>query len=443
MIISKKNNIVENLFSLVILFSSLVVLQFHGKTMFIILQILLCGAVFLYSGKVCFFKKSIINVIYINFFFSIISALLGNMYPSYKKAAVVMVIFLFPTYFIAAYLDQKRNLKISYVELFVKAFKLMCLIQLFWVVVQFVLYKGLRIDINKLIFVDTLHLLNKASFIRSWVYYPSGLTWHSAILAPMFVMAFVFFKNPLIRLLIIVDAIICGNSTSLIGVVLCICILVFIQLRDNRIKSLVKANSKIVAALIVVAAGAVVLMAATDFGEYIVSRIQYLFERFSSSDDESTAAHLSYYIECYDTMKEKLIGPDPGKKNILQFLFGYGYGCSGFIITDKYNRFLSFGNWSIECDFVDIMISRGIVGFITYYLFLFEIFRKGIKIDKRYAAVIVPIVIEGLGYNVQWDYLFFIEVFMYITIRHNINIFEFSDEKDMVVKIKKIFTGIN
>jgi len=430
MIISKKNNIVENLFSLVILFSSLVVLQFHGKTMFIILQILLCGAVFLYSGKVCFFKKSIINVIYINFFFSIISALLGNMYPSYKKAAVVMVIFLFPTYFIAAYLDQKRNFKIRYVELFVKAFKLMCLIQLFWVVVQFVLYKGLRIDINKLIFVDTLHLLNKASFIRSWVYYPSGLTWHSAILAPMFVMAFVFFKNPLIRLLIIVDATICGNSTSLIGVVLCICILVFIQIRDNKVKSLIKANSKIVAALIVVAVGAVVLIAVTDFGEYIVSRIQYLFERFSDSEDESTAAHLTYYTDCIETMKEC---------NVLQFLFGYGYGCSGFTITEKYHRFLSYGNWSIECDFVDIMISRGIIGFITYYLFLFEIFRKGIKIDKRYAAVIIPIVIEGLGYNVQWDYLFYIEVFMYIAIRHGVNIFEFSDENDKMTVIKKFF----
>ena len=38
-----------------------------------------------------------------------------------------------------------------------------------------------------------------------------------------------------------------------------------------------------------------------------------------------------------------------------------------------YGRYDELGNWAVECDIINILLSRGIVGFVSYYFFLFYI----------------------------------------------------------------------
>ena len=80
-------------------------------------------------------------------------------------------------------------------------------------------------------------------------------------------------------------------------------------------------------------------------------------------------------------------------------------------------------NWAIECDVVDILVSRGLVGFIFYYSFMLYIMIKGRKIDYRYSIFMLTVIIQGFGYNIQMDYLFMIEVIMYLSIKYKYNVF--------------------
>ena len=75
---------------------------------------------------------------------------------------------------------------------------------------------------------------------------------------------------------------------------------------------------------------------------------------------------------------------------------------------------INIGNWAIESDIMDKLYSLGIVGFVLYYTFLSKILIRGYKIDKKYTIVTLAIIIQGFGYNVQWDYIFLIELVFYI-----------------------------
>ena len=96
---------------------------------------------------------------------------------------------------------------------------------------------------------------------------------------------------------------------------------------------------------------------------------------FGAEKDASTAAHLGYYSDYIKILKNS---------SLSQIIFAYGYGCSGYTITELYGRYADGGTWAIECDYVNILVSRGIIGFISYYSFLLYIMLKGIKIDIRY-----------------------------------------------------------
>ena len=140
---------------------------------------------------------------------------------------------------------------------------------------------------------------------------------------------------------------------------------------------------------------------------------------FGAEKDASTAAHLGYYSDYIKILKNS---------SLSQIIFGYGYGCSGYTITELYGRYADGGTWAIECDYVNILVSRGIIGFISYYSFLLYIMLKGIKIDIRYFIFIFVILFQGFGYNIQFHYLLLIEIIMFISIREDINFFDTVDK---------------
>ena len=158
----------------------------------------------------------------------------------------------------------------------------------------------------------------------------------------------------------------------------------------------------------------------TDLGDKMSMILNNLWTRlFSTEKDASTAAHLGYYSDYFKILKQSTLS---------QVIFGYGTGCSGYTITSLYGRYANGGTWAIESDYVNILVSRGIFGFVSYYWFLLWILVKGIKIDRRYGIFIVTILLQGFGYNIHFDYLLLIELFMYILISKHINFFDYVDK---------------
>ena len=339
-------------------------------------------------------------------------AFTSSMPDNYKHTALNLSIMLLPLYFTLSYSRRLLLRGHNIFALVIKALKIAVIIQLTWFGIQMLCYYGLGLDINKLIFVDTFHLVDNASFIRNWVWYPSGLTWHSAILGPLYVFGFIIFNNPYIRVLILIESIFCGNSTLLIGVILCALLLFVGALKGGKIRI----SMRFLIAFFIIGILGFLVIARYDLIEKIQTVFINLWLRFfGGQKDDSTLAHLGYYSDYLKIVK---------KSTLSQIIFGYGFGCSGYTITTMYNRYSLASTWAIESDIVNILVSRGIVGFVAYYYFLFTTMVKGAKIDYRYFVFIMVVIVQGFGYNVQFDYVYMIEALMYISIKMKLNFFE-------------------
>lgn len=414
--IKKKNISITNLIIMILFsFASLDLFQYGGKTFFFYIELILLIylVVIKGKGKIYLIKDPLIVLIFFEFYLSGILAQFGNMDDVYKKAALVMPILVLPLLLLIGALVNliQHDKKIIY--FIVKGLKIACLIQFIYIPIQFICYRYLGIDINKLIFVDTFEFVQNGSFIRDWVWYPSGITAHSAIVAPLMVLGVVLFRNPYMKFLILVDSLICGSSSAVIGVILSLLFLCLFKLLDER-----KMKYKRIISLMFFVVTILIILLITDSLNVILDKILYILSRiFGNSNDSSTNAHIMYYYRYPEIFKSS---------TIVNNLFGYGYGCSGYIFSFLDNR-INIGNWSVESDVMDRLYSLGIIGFVLYYTFLLNILIKGYRIDKRYTIVIFAIIIQGLGYNLQWDYIFLIELIFYFCIKLKINFFNFID----------------
>ena len=73
------------------------------------------------------------------------------------------------------------------------------------------------------------------------------------------------------------------------------------------------------------------------------------------------------------------------------------------------------------------MLSTGIVGFVLYYSWIIRIIVKGFKINWKYSACIIIILIQGITYEIQMDWVLIFEMFMTIAIKNKIDIFKIKN----------------
>ena len=391
-----KNDLRLNILLLMMIFVSWQNFQIGGVYFFIIFELLYC-IILLSTSK-------IINWCFILLIISAICGYLSNLPDTYKSYSITMTIILLPTYFFYTYLlDDLKKKKIT-LDKIVEALKTGFLIQICYLPFQFFMYHIWEIDLNDVIFVKLLHLMNNASFIRQGTYYPSGFTWHSALLAPMLVLSFVLFQSSVVRGIIIMDSFICGNNTALLGVAFIMFVLACKSIKDNKISR----NR-------VIAISVAVITAMLAFNQ-IIKKVTYIIYRIIYANlDSSSRAHLSYYTLYPDIIK---------KSNIINVLFGTGYATSGHAITQMNGQYMSLAHWAVESDLIDILISRGMIGFLIYFGLLLYIAFKGKNINYKYFIVILAFCIQGITYNVQFEYVFMIELVMYSAVVLNLDLFK-------------------
>ena len=407
---------IYNLIYVMIFVSPMLVLQIKGKELFLWMQILFFIVMFIEYKRIYIAKSGWIIFLFAEPFVAGIFASVSTMPDEYKRTAINLAIMSLPLYLTISYFYKMIKDRISVIEIIIKALKLAIITEIIWFFAQLLLYRVIGIDINQILFVDTLHLVDNASFDRSWVWYPSGLSWHSAVLAPLFVLGMLLFDNTIIRGLILLESFLCGNSTTLLGVMLCMILLMIRSMYNGKFEV---SKGKLIQIFILAILIIIVFCTPAIMDKLAEVVIRLGTRLFGAEKDASTAAHLGYYSDYIKILKNS---------SLSQIIFGYGYGCSGYTITELYGRYADGGTWAIECDYVNILVSRGIIGFISYYSFLLYIMLKGIKIDIRYFIFIFVILFQGFGYNIQFDYLLLIEIIMFISIREDINFFDTVDK---------------
>lgn len=416
MIERKRDRILNLIVFTMFFFSSMVLFKINGKTFFFCLSLLLVIYVILKDKKIYVYKNTYMRVSYVLLILTGLIAQSYSMPDSYKKTALVMPFLLLVYFFVAGIIEKEIKQNQEIIKVILKAIKFGCVFQFCYIPIQYLAYHIFGVDINNVIFVDTLGMTDNASFVRSWVWYPSGFAHHSAVITPLMIICFLLFDNIFFRILVLLDAFICGSSTAIVGIILTILLLLIVNLVNKKNNKLNKKN--IIIFLIAIIA-IIILIKRTEILQVINERLEYLMTRvMSDTNDASTNAHISYFMEYPDIFK---------KNTILENLFGYGYGCSGQIFSVKYGR-ENLGNWSVESEIMDCLYSRGIIGFLVFYYFLFDLMKKGNKINKKYVIIILVFIIQGFGYNIQWEYILLFEMFMYTSLDLNIDIFEIAKE---------------
>ncbi len=438
--LSKRIDIVKIITYTMMATSSMIIIQVQGKTVFFLLQILFIATMFLISKRVPIVDSMLVNLIMIEIIIgAVVSITTGNP-ESYKKTAIYMSCMLVVLYFASSYLIYAIRKKYISLNGIKKSLKIMSTIQLIWVIVQYVLYNSIQFDLNKVLFVETLGMVNNASaFKLAGVIMPSGLSWHPSLLAPLIVISFYLYDSCYMKLLAVLVAFICGNSTALIGAVLCIAFeLVNVSIKISKHKKI-----KVWITLAIIIIGVIGSFVVYRFGiiEIVIEKMVHIYERIFGHiyDGGSALAHKRYFTAYFDVINIS---------SIPQILFGYGEGCSGYPYDQLFNQYGYLSSWAVECDIMNIMVSRGIIGFILYYSMICWIAIKGWFINHKYTIIMVILVIQGITYNIQFDWVIMLNILLIYFVDKGYDIFQNnagdkSSLKDATKMHMKVYTVDN
>ncbi len=391
------------------LLSSFVILQVGGISIFLLMTygLLACGFI---TGIVRIDTRSnflpFLAVVTIS---AIISLFLG-LSDGYILNNIKGLINYYAIFVLATSITSGRS-DGSYIHSLLDGLKWSCRIQVLWIIIQTFSWNFLKIDINKLIFVDIFKIVEKASQFKSTGYVPTGLCWNAGGIAPIIFLGFFLEDKLITKLAVVIGAVLTQSATLTIGITLCV---TFMMLQYARnLESLINKRKKITSILF----GLLLFLAFVVFlyqsSAFISQQVNRLWDVFSyrisgllnetSSLDSSTSAHLGYFT---NLSKVLLFG------SIITFLFGYGINTSGFpysAVTGQYSGQI----WIVECDFVNILLNFGAIGLILFYLW----FIKGIDNlrinDSKITVAFIIIALMGVTYNLQYIWLVFVELLLF------------------------------
>lgn len=414
----KRNiSIINLLIFLIALTSTMVLFRISGNSFFkilVIITILWCIIFNIVTGKGISIHK--LDKHYLLIYSIKIFTVLGAIYyiwgDSWKNAAIIQF-FWFSMYTLLYIFIS--NISVNTLDKFRKGIIITILIQFIWCFIQIIARDVYGIDINTLVFRDFLSMVSEASQIKFGVVSISGLAWHPINLAPILIIAYCIFNKVYYKIIIFILAIITNNSTVLIGVVVCFSLDFIFGIKDKRkIHRRIKYQSLLFIFLLVLVGG--VILIKTDIISRSINSFIYLYQRLNGDfyDGGSTAAHIRYYTSIPEMFNIS---------SLYKILFGYGEGCSGYLMGILYNQYTHLSSWAMESDIVNILISNGVIGFLLFYSWLFMIAIRGLKIDKKYFICIMAIIICGITYNVQYDWVIVFEMFLAISVKYKYNIF--------------------
>ena len=166
-----------------------------------------------------------------------------------------------------------------------------------------------------------------------------------------------------------------------------------------------------------------VILFAAFFNKEIAEIINYVIVRISDATtnkaDNSSVVHFLYY---------KNMPAIISNMDFIHILFGTGMGTSGQHYTWFNGQYANLGAWVVESDYIDILLSQGIIGFIVNAYLLIRI----IVLSKKYKyweniAFIIVIAFVGIMYNIQFNWIIVFEMAMLILTKNGIRVFRKND----------------
>ena len=405
-----KFSIKENLFFLLGLFSTIQLLSIDGITVFNLLLIAV-GIVFFFQKKIKFNKYSI-------FFFTatIITTVLAisnnDLSDEFRIGAITGGVL--RVLVLCVYILLNEKLALAYT----RGFKISCILTLIWSYLQEIVYMLANLDLNNAIFGGLLGINGANSLGADGEFVPTGFFTHRGILLPILLFLFFSTSNIYFILVVVLLAVLSRATALILG------LLVAIGLRAAAYKFENRANKiqrkQFISALACIF---MVILFAAFFNKEIAEIINYVIVRISDATtnkaDNSSVVHFLYY---------KNMPAIISNMDFIHILFGTGMGTSGQHYTWFNGQYANLGAWVVESDYIDILLSQGIIGFIVNAYLLIRI----IVLSKKYKyweniAFIIVIAFVGIMYNIQFNWIIVFEMAMLILTKNGIRVFRKND----------------
>ncbi len=285
------------------------------------------------------------------------------------------------------------------VEYFLKGIRICCILQVVWGWGQLILDKAFGLELNLMLGFSDQYKSGKMVY--------NALTAHAGLLVPTLIIGFLTEKNLFAKLLFLGFAFLTRNTTVMIAMFCCVLLYgIMISIPQYLFHlSKDKAKRALLLAVIVVICLTIMLDNVRDDFVYNFSRVISLMNgRMTSGSD---ATHLRYL-----TSFPKIIA----NSSIVNILFGFGLGTSGFQMVKYFNQY-STSIWTVECDWIDIFYSVGVIGFAIIYGVLIYISILGYKINKKYTIYGLSMMIAGAFYNFHLYWVLIFEIILFDFVR--------------------------
>lgn len=268
-------------------------------------------------------------------------------------------------------------------------------IQAIWIFFQILFWSFLSLDINDLIFNQTLHMREDASQFKASGFTATGLCWNAGGIVACLVIGYLLEKKFIWRIIILFAGILTQSTTALIGLSLCV-IYTVIKFFLNSEQNILSARNIIL----------VVSLASISISSYLfISKIQNYVDIIFSvvesrvsqmtgaapSLDSSASAHFDYYANLPELIKQM---------NPSQLLFGYGLNSSGLPYTELTHQYYFLDSWFVESDPINTILGMGFAGFGMFVLWLVLETMRAYSSKSRSFILILILVIMGFFYNV-------------------------------------------
>jgi hypothetical protein len=295
-----------------------------------------------------------------------------------------------------------------------------------WAIIQFIAWYIFQIDFNDFFFTTCMKGLLGTGWTAwnfeagSLAMRATGLNRDPAFLAVLMVLGFTFTKSNIWKSIFTFS---CICAMSRVGMVSIATILLFSLFRREKNTIVFLKTKNLIRIIAIISFVIIVFLYLYDTIEIVQFQTDYTLTRFSilkvnsnTGDVSGTMRHIMYLPLSISTFSDF---------SWIEKLFGIGprIGGTALAFSDsvksaiELNAGMQKKAWAIECDFAEILLGSGLLGFILYYFNLYALFTKN-KQDKIKQNSIIGIFIFGFMYCIGFNTL--INLYLIFMVSDNI-----------------------
>lgn len=352
------------------------------------------------------------------FFFASVSSVLAlfadyaDKYAGYKSSEILFIVQIFLIYIPLLILLNKTSNKNLYFDYFKRAIVLVARLNILWAVSQFIIYylTGNDINLNTIAFFynsGTYTYSSATSFLEGVgeILRITGLCFDPAYCGFILLVGYCFDRSVWFKILYFLGTVLAISRTTIFAIMFVFIVNIILSLYNNRGVIKFSRLKQIAVVLIITLLAVLIIASYFDLSDFVKVFLMKL--NFKNNGDIGDGRHMLYPKAALYILFHKY--------NVLQFLFGFGPRNSGTILVNfapQYNSYMTQSflaeMWATECDFSELLLGYGVIGFILYVVLML----KNFKVNNKYSVIYLAFLFVGFMYDISSStYLTLIMIF--------------------------------